>query len=445
VAKRAHRLLRGRRVKLQDVVDEGLLAPGSTLHLSLRGEALTGTVTDRGWIRLDDGRAFAAPAPAASAAVGGGSFDGWNDWRTDAGESLDHLRQQLLDRVADAPDPGDDPPGIVAALSADGRSWLKNVRDLSDDAEPTTIRVSDLLHMWGQERRTATAIARIEGDLADRGLRALQDFGSVPIDGEISISRADQAGGDDDGEHPRRPPPQTGLTLGAVLPRGQVLCTVQQDDTIATAVTKMQLNGFSQLPVMSGRTLKGAVTWESIALALRTRPEARLRDARVQTQSRHEGTHLLDVIREISTEGFVVVEDIAGRPLGVVTPSDVADAYDAFATPFSLIGDLDRLLRSVIDESMDWQDVLAVLDPSGARELGSIDQFSFGDYLRAFENEGLWRQLGWSIDRSVFRQQLEVIRTIRNDVMHFNPDPPPEGTVEMLRRTYDLVRYLVGQ
>ena len=76
--------------------------------------------------------------------------------------------------------------------------------------------------------------------------------------------------------------------------------------------------------------------------------------------------------------------------------------------------------------------------------LRSIDQFSFGDYLRAFENEGLWRQLGWSIDRSVFREQLEAIRTIRNDVMHFNPDPPPDGTVEMLRRTHDLIRYLVG-
>ena len=200
----------------------------------------------------------------------------------------------------------------------------------------------------------------------------------------------------------------------------------------------MQLNGFSQLPVMSGRTLKGAVTWESIALARHTRPDARLRDALVQPQSRREDTHLLDVIRDISNEGFMVVEDVSGRPIGVVTPADVAAAYDAFATPFSLIGDLDRLLRSVIDESMDWQDVLAVLDPSGERKLRSIDQFSFGDYLRAFENEGLWQQLGWSIDRTVFREQLEAIRTIRNDVMHFNPDPPPEGTVEMLRRTQDL-------
>ena len=85
-------------------------------------------------------------------------------------------------------------------------------------------------------------------------------------------------------------------------------------------------------------------------------------------QSRREDTHLLDVIRDISNEGFMVVEDVSGRPIGVVTPADVAAAYDTFATPFSLIGDLDRLLRSVIDESMDWQDVLAVLDPVGRAE-----------------------------------------------------------------------------
>ena len=135
------------------------------------------------------------------------------------------------------------------------------MRDLTEEEEPTTIRVSDLLRMWGQERRTASAVAHIEGDLADRGLRAEQDFRSLPIDAEISIGRVGPRT-EADGEPVRtRPPPPTGLTLGGVLPRGQVLCTVHQDDRLDTAITKMQLNGFSQLPVMSGRTLKGAVTW----------------------------------------------------------------------------------------------------------------------------------------------------------------------------------------
>jgi hypothetical protein len=219
---------------------------------------------------------------------------------------------------------------------------------------------------------------------------------------------------------------------------------VHQDESLDAAITKMRLNGFSQLPVMSGRKLKGAVTWESVALAIQTRADVRLRDAMVQPLSRRDDTHLLDVIEDISAEGFMVVEDMRGCPVGVVTPADVAVAYDAFATPFSLIGDLDRQLRGVIDESMDWSDVLDVLDPTGDRKLVSLDQLSFGDYIRAFENEGLWRQLGWSVDRSVLRERLEEIRGIRNDIMHFNPDPPPDGTVEMLRRMHDLIGYLVG-
>ena len=125
MANKAQRLLRGRRVKLQDIVADGLLDPGSTLRLHLRGEeAATATVTERGWIRLEDGREFAAPSPAASAAVGGASFDGWHLWRTESGQTLDHLRQQLLDQAADDPDHADDHPGFVAALSADGRAWL---------------------------------------------------------------------------------------------------------------------------------------------------------------------------------------------------------------------------------------------------------------------------------------------------------------------------------
>jgi CBS domain-containing protein len=421
-------------VKLQDIVEEGLLEPGSTLHLDAGGESLTGTVTERGWIRLDDGQEFAAPSPAASAAAGGRSFDGWQDWRTEAGTSLDDLRQQLLDRAADDPGHAGDHPRFVAALSADGRAWLKQVRELAED-EPTTIKVSDLLHMWGQERRTASAVAHIEGDLADRGLRTDQDVLSVPIDAEIRIGAA--------ATRPRRFPP-TGLTLGAVLPPGQTLRTVHQDETLGAAITLMHLHGFAQLPVMSGRKLKGAVTWESMALALHTKPNARLRDAFVPAHSRPEHTHLLDVLQDLSNDGFVLVEDVTGTPAGIVTPFDVAVAYDAFATPFSLIGDLDRQLRAAIDESMDWDDVLTVLDPDGRRGLENLDQFSFGDYLRVFENEGLWRQLGWRIDRGVFRERLEEVRSVRNDVMHFNPDPPPDGTVEMLRRMHELIRYLQG-
>jgi hypothetical protein len=39
VAKRTHRLLRGRRVKLQDLVEDGLLDPGTPLRLEVSGDA----------------------------------------------------------------------------------------------------------------------------------------------------------------------------------------------------------------------------------------------------------------------------------------------------------------------------------------------------------------------------------------------------------------------
>jgi hypothetical protein len=44
-----------------------------------------------------------------------------------------------------------------------------------------------------------------------------------------------------------------------------------------------------------------------------------------------------------------------------------------------------------------------------------------------------------TIDRAVFIEQLESIRTVRNDVMHFDPDGPAPSDLEALR---NFVRFM---
>jgi restriction system protein len=51
-----------------------------------------------------------------------------------------------------------------------------------------------------------------------------------------------------------------------------------------------------------------------------------------------------------------------------------------------------------------------------------------------------WARLGWNIDHEYFLKQLTAARDIRNEVMHYSPDPflpedyrTLEGLLELLR------------
>jgi hypothetical protein len=51
-----------------------------------------------------------------------------------------------------------------------------------------------------------------------------------------------------------------------------------------------------------------------------------------------------------------------------------------------------------------------------------IDDLTFGQYIRLIENEVNWQKLNLNIERVPFIRQLDKIRIIRNDIMHFDPE-----------------------
>jgi len=63
-----------------------------------------------------------------------------------------------------------------------------------------------------------------------------------------------------------------------------------------------------------------------------------------------------------------------------------------------------------------------------------------GDYQRVLENRERWQKLGWPLDRVTFIKRLDELRIIRNNVMHFNPEPVPPSAVNKLRSILRLLR-----
>lgn len=56
------------------------------------------------------------------------------------------------------------------------------------------------------------------------------------------------------------------------------------------------------------------------------------------------------------------------------------------------------------------------------RDIEFIDDLTFGDYIRIIEKPEHWDRLKLSIERSHFIKQLDKVREIRNDIMHFDPE-----------------------
>lgn len=83
--------------KVADLIDAGLLVPGSDLAMKYHGDYHFATVADDGRLIIGDG-AHGTPSGAAKS-ITGGSVDGWTTWRVasgpDEGRTLADLRWRL--------------------------------------------------------------------------------------------------------------------------------------------------------------------------------------------------------------------------------------------------------------------------------------------------------------------------------------------------------------
>jgi Restriction Enzyme Adenine Methylase Associated len=94
-----HTKIEGRRVRITDLLDAGLLVPGDTLRWTRPqlGQQYEATVTELGTITVSDGRTFSSPSRAAMDVADVAAYDGWHAWRVERleGKTLDDLRREL--------------------------------------------------------------------------------------------------------------------------------------------------------------------------------------------------------------------------------------------------------------------------------------------------------------------------------------------------------------
>ena len=186
--------------------------------------------------------------------------------------------------------------------------------------------------------------------------------------------------------------------------------------------------------------MKGVVTWKSIgskqAFGCKCNIVGDCReDARIVDSNRT----LFDAIPTIVEFGYVLVRD--RRIMGMVTASDLSLQFQSLAEPFLLLREIELHVRQLLGNKLVTADfeLLAAAPPPIQKPHLNVDDLTFGDYVRLFQHPQIWAKLDLKTDGGVLTALLEDVRLIRNDVMHFDPDPM---TVDELSTFKRAVRFM---
>jgi hypothetical protein len=201
------------------------------------------------------------------------------------------------------------------------------------------------------------------------------------------------------------------------------------------ATTLMLTHDFSQLPVMThDYDVKGIITWKSIGIRLALGLKGSIVREFVEPHQEIPATFsLINAIPIIVQSQYVLIRD-QSRITGIVTASDLSLQFQQLAEPFLLLGEIENHIRLIIGDKFSLTELSDFSDSENRdREVNSIYDLSFGQYIRILQNPDKWKKVNISIDRVAFCDQLDTVRKIRNDVMHFNPDPMKAKDLQLLR------------
>lgn len=330
--------------------------------------------------------------------------------------------------------------------------------------------VRTLLTWFGAKRRGFYVVNSIQKALAEVELTTDPDFANVYIDAKVRIIPLQQSNIDtsqhlsveDKATSEIEVPDATAevvvdeyisgaiedptFRIGKLESANNAPITVAPDSTLLEATTLMMFHDFSQLPVMQGgREIKGVVSWESIgkrkALNL---PCERVRDCMetVVPEVPSESS-LFSAIDLIVKHGYVLVRQRDRRISGIVTTTDLSLQFRQLAEPFLLVGEIENYIRRLIDGKFTIDQLSSVRNPNDDdRTINTVADLTFGEYLRLLENPEYWEILQIPVDRTIFIKKLDRVRELRNDVMHFDPDPFIEEDLQMLRLFANFMRNL---
>lgn len=220
---------------------------------------------------------------------------------------------------------------------------------------------------------------------------------------------------------------------------------VQNDSSLTLAITLMQSNNFSQLPVTDGnkRNLSGYISWDSISNAIfrgvhsEMVKDYKVSDCVVMTPN----DSLIDAMTKVHKHDFVIIVE-NNQVKGIITQQDLSRQFLNWTKPFILLEEIENHIRQLIDGKFQLEELRGACQGE-ADDINCVDDMSFGDYIALIGNEDRWNKLNLKyVDRGLVVAKLEEVRKIRNDVMHFDPEGLTRDQCITLEATAQYLRIL---
>jgi predicted transcriptional regulator len=344
---------------------------------------------------------------------------------------------------------------------------LKEIAEQVKQSQHPAVTVRVLLSWFGAQRRRNATVRAIREALDKLKIKAEPDIDVAYIDGLVSFSALDSS-------EPATPadiistvhiPLQVGdshtqvdsiekeltsvvdptFRIGRLASANRPPLSITPDANTQEAVTLMLKNDFSQLPVMtSERTVKGLFSWKSLGSRLSLGCTCMfVREAMDSYQEVSFEASIFAAIGLIVQNECVLVRGMADKICGIVTTSDLSLQFGQLGEPFLLLGEIENHIRAMTAGKVTREELLAARDPNDPnREIEDVSDLTLGELIRLFEEPTKFLRLGLKIDRKMFIRDLEDIRRIRNEVMHFDPDGISENDLLKLRTFVEFLRRL---
>ena len=309
--------------------------------------------------------------------------------------------------------------------------------------EPLRVTVRELLSWSGHSRRGSRWAAETRRLLGQLNLRTEPDIERSWIDGTIAITLDPDA---DDGIEAAGEPSDPTVRVDEIDAAHRRPSAVTADARLRTATTLMQMNDFSQLPVMNGETdVEGIVSWESIGSRLAMGHDSDIVRDCMDTMVPEVGAKepLFSAIDVMRRRGYVLVRGEDRRITGIVTWGDVTDQFVGLARPFLIIGEIEGYLRGLVRGKFGAEELRKAL-PRWRRNQSDADpgDLTLGGYCHLLGDERAWERLGLNLDQEVFVEKVRWVRDLRNDVMHFRAEGLEPAAMEELEEVANFFRRL---
>lgn len=341
-------------------------------------------------------------------------------------------------------------------MATDATKYLEQTAaQLKQDAEVRTTP-RKLLDRFGYKRRGEYIVQEIRGALKKAGVTTEPDFDDTWFDGPISFkpvlatkneqskkpSELEEVGQASDAGDLGAEVPDPSYKISRLEAARKAIVSVKPDTPLREAVTLMLTHGFSQLAVMTSPfTVKGMITWASIGTHLTlSGPKTAVRETMEDHQEVRHDASMFAVISIIDEHQYVLVRGADSSVTGIVTASDLNHQFELLAEPFLLLREIESHVRRLIGDRIPQAEVNSVRDPEApVKGKEGLKGLTLGELIRLVEKEERWNLLGFQVDRATFCKQLDQVRRVRNDVMHFDSDTISGEDLSLLR---DLSKFL---